>query len=257
MFDMNAVKRAFGKAASNYDSHAQLQHEVREDSIRLGESCWAKGAAILDAGSGPGGFSHSVKLLGLGWNVTQLDVSLGMCKEAQALSPVVNASAEILPFADAAFDGVFSSLMLQWVNNPLAALREMARVTKPGGRCVISTFTEGTLRELSESFAVVDSAPHVSPFLAAEKLTTLAAHAGFTLLSAEEEVFTSYTPDALTLMRSLKSIGAGNKLSARRKGMMTPRQMEMLEQHYLTNFSGKKGLPVSWQVMFLVLGKIS
>lgn len=49
---------------------------------------------------------------------------------------VIGADAESLPFADGAFDFVVSTLVLCSVQDPAAALAEMRRVLKPGGRLV-------------------------------------------------------------------------------------------------------------------------
>ena len=49
---------------------------------------------------------------------------------------VVAAGAEALPFADAAFDFVVSTMVLCTVGDPVAALREVDRVLRPGGRLV-------------------------------------------------------------------------------------------------------------------------
>jgi ubiquinone/menaquinone biosynthesis C-methylase UbiE len=47
---------------------------------------------------------------------------------------LVRASAERIPFAAAAFDGIVMTWTLCSIPNPLAALAEMRRVLKPGGR---------------------------------------------------------------------------------------------------------------------------
>ena len=49
-----------------------------------------------------------------------------------------------LPFADAAFDAVTISFGLRNVADPDAALAEMARVTRPGGRLVVCEFSTPT-----------------------------------------------------------------------------------------------------------------
>ena len=54
--------------------------------------------------------------------------------------PKVAADALALPFADAAFDAVTISFGLRNVADPDAALAEMARVTRPGGRLVVCEF---------------------------------------------------------------------------------------------------------------------
>lgn len=57
-------------------------------------------------------------------------------RAAQALIPVslVRASAEAIPFADAAFDTIVMTWTLCSIPNPIPALNEMRRVLKPGGR---------------------------------------------------------------------------------------------------------------------------
>ena len=54
--------------------------------------------------------------------------------------PKVAADALALPFADAAFDAVTISFGLRNVADPDAALAELARVTRPGGRLVVCEF---------------------------------------------------------------------------------------------------------------------
>lgn len=256
MFDRDAIKAAFGKAATQYDAHAGLQKIVRAECVALAQACWGSDAAILDAGCGTGALAREAAELGLGWDITGLDLSPGMCREAHhSLPRIVCAGAEALPFADASFDGVFSSLMLQWTGSPLAALREMARVTRPGGACVLATFTEGTLKELGDTLEGMGGPPRISPFMDAMQLSAFAAHAGFMLLSVEEETITEHYSDALSLMRSLKAIGAANKRADRRKGLMTRRQLQSIEQQYRRRFADKKGLPATWQVMYMMLGK--
>ncbi len=77
-------------------------------------------------------------------SLTGTDLSHGMLMEARrtarSLGPpvsLVRMNAEALAFADAAFDTVTTSLMLCTVPDPARALREMARVLRPGGRVVL------------------------------------------------------------------------------------------------------------------------
>lgn len=246
----DAISRAFGRAAASYDEHAQLQRVVREECIGMAAECWQAGSRVLDLGCGTGAFSEEIRQRNLDWLVTQADLAQGMCEAARKHNPlVVNAEAGALPFADGCFDGLFSSLMLQWAGGPLKVFREMARVVRPGGVGMVSTLTQGTLSELREAFAAIDDAPHVNDFADPAPLTALAVHAGFRLLACEREIFTIYYPDAVTLMRALKAIGASS-VSGRRGGMMTPRKLKVLEQTYKRS---RKGLPASWSVLYMLL----
>jgi len=66
------------------------------------------------------------------------DFSLGMLRSGRHRDvPKVAADAFHLPFADGAFDAVTVSFGLRNMNDTLAALREMCRVVRPGGRLVI------------------------------------------------------------------------------------------------------------------------
>lgn len=260
MSDSRKIRDSFSRAAPEYDDQARLQRVVREECISMAEHVFGPDARILDAGGGTGVFCAEIRERGLNWRVTLLDIAEGMCQAARTHTPeVVNAGVQAMPFADSSFDGIFSSLMLQWCEDALAALREMARVVKPGGRCVISTFAEGTLEELREAFATLDDASHVNRFANPAALTALAAHGGFILLACEEETITTQHADVASLMRALKAIGASTKQEAGRKGLMTPRQLMRLEEVYRSRFApqnaGNKDLPATWRVLYMILEK--
>ena len=74
------------------------------------------------------------------------DFSVGMLKAGAARPvPKVAADATRLPFGDAVFDAVTISFGLRNVVDNLAGLREMARVTRPGGRLVVCEFSTPTV----------------------------------------------------------------------------------------------------------------
>jgi malonyl-CoA O-methyltransferase len=252
MFDTLAIKESFDRAATDYDAHAELQREVRRQLISLAVQVWPRQARVLDAGCGTGAFFAETS--NFDWRVIGLDVAPGMCKVArQHLVPVINSSVEAIPLGENIFDGVFSSLMLQWLDTPAYAFAEMARVLKPGCHAVISTFIDGTLDELKTAFAAIDDTPHVSEFLPTHEIIKQAKDAGFTLALARQVRIEETYPDTIALMRRLQNIGATNQRSHRRKGLMTSRQFTRLEQTYPHT---KRGFPATWQTLYLVLQKL-
>ena len=75
------------------------------------------------------------------------DFSLGMLqvgKRARPALPFVAGDGTRLPFADATFDAATISFGLRNIVDPAAGLRELRRVTKPGGRLVVCEFSHPT-----------------------------------------------------------------------------------------------------------------
>jgi SAM-dependent methyltransferase len=90
----------------------------------------------LDVGCGPGALSAElVRRLGPG-SVHAVDPSEPFVAAARDRLPGADvrlAPAEQLPFDDAGFDVTLAQLVVQFMTDPVAGLREMARVTRPGG----------------------------------------------------------------------------------------------------------------------------
>lgn len=103
------------------------------------------GERVLDVGAGTG---VSTEELGLsGAFAVGADLSTGMLRAGRKVRrdvPLVAGDALKLPFADEAFDAVTISFALRNVVDTGAALRELARVTRPGGRLVVCEFSSPT-----------------------------------------------------------------------------------------------------------------
>jgi demethylmenaquinone methyltransferase/2-methoxy-6-polyprenyl-1,4-benzoquinol methylase len=101
------------------------------------------GERILDVAAGTG--TSSAALAHRGATVVALDFSPGMIAEGRRRHPkieFVEGDAERLPFGDDEFDAVTISFGLRNVEHPQAALSEMYRVLKPGGRLVVCEFSK-------------------------------------------------------------------------------------------------------------------
>lgn len=118
---------------------------VREAEARLlGDPADLAGSTVLDLGCGAAQCARWAR--GVGASAYGLDLSLRQLQHARRLDeqtglavPVVQATATALPFADAVFDVVLSSYgALPFVADAAAALAEVRRVLRPGGRCVLS-----------------------------------------------------------------------------------------------------------------------
>ena len=143
-----AVAAMFDGVASRYDLTNTLlsvgqdhhwRHQTRRAlHPRLGER-------VLDVAAGTG--VSTVELGRSGAWCVAVDFSLGMLRAAAGRNvPRVAADALRLPFADEVFDAVTIAFGLRNLVDPEAGLREMARVTRPGGRIVVCEFSTPSWR---------------------------------------------------------------------------------------------------------------
>jgi demethylmenaquinone methyltransferase / 2-methoxy-6-polyprenyl-1,4-benzoquinol methylase len=103
------------------------------------------GERILDLAAGTG--TSSQPFAEAGALVVPCDFSQGMLqvgKEARPALGFTAGDATRLPFADDTFDAVTISFGLRNIVDPDAGLREMLRVTRPGGRLVVCEFSSPT-----------------------------------------------------------------------------------------------------------------
>lgn len=94
------------------------------------------GQSVLDVGSGPGALTlELVRRLGPA-SVAAVDPSPPFVDALRARLPDVDvrrSRAEALPHPDRSFDSTLAELVVHFMSDPVAGLREMARVTRPGG----------------------------------------------------------------------------------------------------------------------------
>jgi demethylmenaquinone methyltransferase/2-methoxy-6-polyprenyl-1,4-benzoquinol methylase len=154
-----------GDVAAMFDKVAP-RYDLLNDVLSLGQDRWWRkvvakavgaraGEVVLDLAAGTG--TSSVTFTATGAACVACDFSLGMLKAGKSRlgapgeragpagpgpGPVrfVAGDALRLPMRDGSFDAVTSSFGLRNVADPDAALAEMFRVTKPGGRLVICEF---------------------------------------------------------------------------------------------------------------------
>ena len=91
---------------------------------------------MLDVGCGPGALTAELVRRLRPENVSAVDPSEPFVAAARERHPTVSvkqATAEELPFEDASFDAALAQLVVHFMADPVAGLREMGRVTRSGG----------------------------------------------------------------------------------------------------------------------------
>ena len=111
------------------------------------------GRTVLDVGAGTGAASRAIARAG--GNVIAMDVAFGMlAANRRGRPPSVQADAGRLPFADGRLGGVVAAFSLNHIPDPVAALRECARVCAPGAPVVASAYAADDSHQAKQ--AVVD-----------------------------------------------------------------------------------------------------
>jgi len=131
--------------ASNYEKLMVPALFVSWTERILDEASIKPGDRILDVACGTGIVARTaIKHTGSnGTSVTGLDPNPGMLAVAESISSGSEwkeGVAEELPFGDDSFDVVVSQFGLMFFQDRPAALQEMYRVLKPGGRLIVSVF---------------------------------------------------------------------------------------------------------------------
>ena len=145
------VAAMFDRTAHRYD--------MVNDVLSLGQDrLWRRAVAravgaghgerVLDLAAGTGTSARAFAAAGA--TCVACDFSLGMLREGMRRANVTGGAAGVsfiagdalaLPFRAASFDAVTISFGLRNVSDPLAALAELRRVTRPGGRLVVCEFS--------------------------------------------------------------------------------------------------------------------
>lgn len=121
------------------------------------------GVRVLDVATGPG--YAAARAAARGAEATGVDFSAEMVALARELHPGIEfgeGDAGALPFEDGAFDAVMANFLMPHVADLPAVVRELARVTRPGGRVALTTWdAEGAVyaRGVPEAVAAVGAPP--------------------------------------------------------------------------------------------------
>jgi arsenite methyltransferase len=108
------------------------------------------GGTALDVGSGPGNVTASLAHaagpggLALGVDISEPMLARAVRAESGPQVGFIRADAQRLPLRDNTVDAVTAFAVLQLIPDPAAALAEMARVLRPGGRLAILVPTAGS-----------------------------------------------------------------------------------------------------------------
>ncbi len=272
------IRSSFSKAALRYDSFASLQKEVGEELLKRVISqhpiSHIPHPGILDIGCGTGFLTYCLaqafpEAFLSGCDISHEMIKVASCKLQVARDNKIHLTTTdggVLPFKDNSFDMVASNLTYQWLLDLKAAFLEAYRVLRPGGVFTFSTLGPGTLKELRTCYVetlnikradnTVFEIPNpksqirnqknaLPPFIGfSEEKTIFSAfeNTGFSDISIETTNNIQTYPDMWTLLKTMKTIGAGNPFKEGNKSLARGSLLKRMADVYEDVFSKKGSL---------------
>jgi malonyl-CoA O-methyltransferase len=263
LLDARRARRGFVRAAAGYDAVAVLQREIAARMLERLDYVKIQPGLVVDLGCGTGA---SLAALGerypqariLGLDVCEAMLRVG-CRRRSWLrwllpflrgpknTSLVAADAQALPLATRAAGFLWSNLMLHWLPDPMAGLREMHRTLESGGLLMFSAFGPDTLKELRACFS--DGHAHTLHFTDMHDYGDMLIECGFAdpVMDAERLTLTYPSPEAL--FDELRRNGSISAATGYRRGLMGRRtwqavlaacEAQRIEAH----------LPASFEVVY-------
>jgi malonyl-CoA O-methyltransferase len=253
--DRGRLRASFDRASASYESAAGLQARVAAELLERLAVFAFEPRVVLDLGAGTGRVTRELKRRYRRALVIALDLAPGMLREARRHQQWwrrferVCGDALRLPLADASVDVVFSSLMLQWCEPLDTALAECRRVLKPDGFFAFSTFGPDTLHELRGAWASADGYNHVNHFVDVHEVGDALVRSGLMEPVLDVDRVEVGYPDALSLMRDLKAIGAHNVTAGRPRALVGRARLKRMQDAYEA-FRRDDRLPATYEVIY-------
>ena len=253
--DRGAVARAANRASAGYAAAAQLPTRVNAELLERLQFFRLEPRVIIDLGCGTGEGAMALRRRFPRARVVAIDLAFGMTQQAQRRQrfwrrfECVCADAYALPLAAQSVDLVFSSLMLQWCDDPVALFAQLQRVLRPSGLVLFSSLGPDTLHELRGAWAVADAHSHVSAFADMSQLGAAISHAGLAEPVIDREIQLRHYPQVRELMDELRAIGASHAAADRRRSLTGPGRMRSMVDAYEL-LRTQAGLPASWEVIY-------
>jgi malonyl-CoA O-methyltransferase len=210
----------------------------------------------LDVGAGTGALVERLLAQRPGLAVCGVDLAPGMARVAAERTGRRHAvgDAEALPVAPGSLDLVVSSSTFQWLPRLEPAFAEAARALAPGGTCVVALFGDDTLHELGAAWrrALPAGAPdRLHHFHRRAAVEAALSAAGLAPVHVEVARHLEHHPDVLSLLRTLRRIGAGNAAPDRPRGLSEAHVVARMIAAYEA-LRAPQGVPATWDVVTVV-----
>ncbi len=238
---------SFSKHINTYDKHAQLQKSMAERLASLLPETLPD--CVLEIGCGTGIFTRHLLALGAR-NLILNDLVPGMIDHFTATTKVsipitvVPGNAENIKFPRVRL--ATANAVFQWFQNPALALENIGASLDPGGVLAFSVFGPKTLGE----FRKIGNLESPNPLYDFKEWEGFLRRAGLELVESQSEIRKTFFPDALSMVRNLRQIGAAPLR------MVNPGELRRLTRDYDAAFGSSQGVYSTWELYFYSARKI-
>lgn len=147
-------------------------------------------------------------------------------------------------------DCIISNCYLHHIAQPETWLVHPLTWLKPGGLFLFSCYGPATLSELQTAFARIDDYPHAADFFDMHDLGDVLRKGGYENPVMDQEVLSLTYQHLTDVFQDLKNGREANRHPARRRSLMTPRQLRALIQAYEVFRNEEGRLVVSVELIY-------
>ena len=253
-----AARRAFSRAASEYDQHTALIRDIGQRLLERLDGLRFQPRTIADLGCATGHQALALHQRFPAARILALDSSRPMLAQARRHRgwwkhrfELVSGQIETLPLAEDAVDLVFANLSLHGSTAIDASLANMRRVLRPGGLLLLSVPGLDCLRELRQAWQAVEpGTARVMPFTEVQRLGSALTRAGFTEPVLDTDWLKSTVESPSDLLQSLKCSGFINTAPARPRGLTHPDRVAKVLAALAQSSDQGAAFQVSWEIVY-------
>lgn len=250
--DKKDIAARFSAAAGQYDAVAGIQHVIAD--CALSRLTGIQRARALDIGCGTG--RNTAKLAAQGALASGMDLAQGMVKQAQSQYPAITflqGDAEQLPCKTGCTDVVFSSMALQWCDDPVQVINEIYRILRPGGHAELAIMVDGSFPELRLAAQTVGINLVLNKLATAECWLAAVCQNSWGKINHDVASYKDSFDNIGSLLKSINGVGAGSRTDTSTRKPLTRNKLRLLSD--ALKDASADALTNSYQVLHISLEK--
>lgn len=246
IFDKSKIKSSFNQANQSYNPNAFLQKMVAKNLVDLAKNDILNAKNIIDLGSGTGFVAEEILSKSPDKKIFQLDIAQKMLEENPFSTHKITADIEALPLQENIFDLALSSLSFQWLNDLTKTIPQILKTIKKDGNLYFSLLGNESLKELKTVCQSCKTELSINDFITQTQLQNILTNLNLNY-QIKSATITLYYQDLYSLLKSIKSIGAGYSTN---KKYLGKKQFELLNSFYLKNFNLNNKVSATWHIFY-------